>query len=66
MSTHTAADAGTETYSSGADMWRDCCQRYGATEARGICNRYLDMQMKNQNEDEHRFCRELYTSMMGG
>ena len=30
----------------------------------GICGRYLEMQMKHeQSDDEHRFCRELFTAM---
>ena len=50
-------------YNSGADMWRDYMSQYGEIEARGICNRYLDMQIRTQDSEELQFCRELYEAM---
>lgn len=50
-------------YDTGTDMWRDYKAQYGDTEARGICNRYLDLQVKNTNETELQFCRELFAAM---
>lgn len=52
-----------EPYQSGADMWRDYAERYGIPEALGICNRYLDLQIRNDNPEELQFCRELYAAM---
>ena len=50
-------------YQSGADMWRDYRSQYGVTEALGICNRYLDLQVRTTDPEELRFCRELYAAM---
>ena len=50
-------------YATGADMWQDYKTRYGEAEARGICNRYLDMQVNNQDAGELQFCRELFAAM---
>lgn len=53
----------TAIYNSGADMWRDYAARYGDAEARGICNRYLDLQVRTTDPEELAFCRELYAAM---
>lgn len=50
-------------YATGADMWREYRHKYGIDEARGICNRYLDMQIHSQDAGEQQFCRELYAAM---
>lgn len=50
-------------YETGADMWREYKEQYGDIEARGICNRYLDLQIRNTNPEELQFCRELYAAM---
>ena len=50
-------------YNTGADMWNEYKAQYGDAEARAICNRYLDLQMKNSKADENTFCRELYAAM---
>ncbi|MDR2089124.1 MAG: hypothetical protein LBP73_07185 [Clostridiales Family XIII bacterium] len=50
-------------HDSGADMWREYCAVYGEDEARGICNRYLDMQVFAKDTEEVRFCRQLYAAM---
>lgn len=50
-------------YNSGADMWLEYLSEYGETEARGICNRYLNMQIFNKNPEEQQFCKELYAAM---
>jgi len=52
-----------DPYKSGADMWYDYLQRYGEMEARGICNRYLDMQIRTTDPEELQFCRELYAAI---
>jgi hypothetical protein len=44
-------------------MWRDYKQIYGS-EATGICNRYLDMQLFNNDPEEIQFCKELYSAML--
>lgn len=50
-------------YASGKDMWHDICTKFGADEARAICNRYLDMQIHTKDSDELDFCKELYEVM---
>lgn len=50
-------------YASGADMWQEYKAQYGDAEARGICNRYLDLQTQTTNPEELQFCRELYAAM---
>lgn len=50
-------------YATGADMWQEYREKYGDAEARGICNRYLDSQVRNDNPEELQFCRELYAAM---
>jgi hypothetical protein len=50
-------------YNTGADMWREYREQYGDAEARGICNRYLDLQVKNKDPVEDTFCRELFAAM---
>ena len=56
----------------GADMWREYCAKYGADDARRICNSYLDMQGhllfstdqgKRENAEEYAFCCELFRAM---
>lgn len=49
-------------YTTGADMWKDYKECYG-DEARGICNRYLDMQVFTKDPEELQFCKELYDAM---
>ena len=49
----------------GFDMWSEYCLLYGETEARAICNRYLDMQINNNEPEEYQFCRELFAAMAG-
>ena len=44
-------------------MWHDYLLRYGEIEARGICNRYLDMQVRTTDPEELQFCRELYAAI---
>jgi len=44
-------------------MWHDYLLRYGEIEARGICNRYLDMQICTTDPEELQFCRELYAAI---
>jgi len=51
------------SYNSGADMWQEYKAQYGDAEARGICNRYLDLQVNNNNPQELQFCRELFAAM---
>lgn len=50
-------------YESGADMWREYKEQYGDIEARGICNRYLDLQIRTTDPEELEFCRELFAAM---
>lgn len=50
-------------YDTGVDMWQDYKSQYGDAEARGICNRYLDLQVENNNPQELQFCRELFAAM---
>lgn len=50
-------------YETGADMWREYKEQYGDIEARGICNRYLDLQVRTTDHEELKFCRELYAAM---
>lgn len=50
-------------YNSGADMWREYKEQYGNTEAHGICNRYLDLQVRTSDAEELQFCRELFAAM---
>ena len=50
-------------YKSGADMWLEYISLYGEPEARGICNRYLDMQIYSTDAEEIQFCRQLYNAM---
>ena len=52
-------------YATGADMWREYKAQYGEAEARGICNRYLDMQVNTADPEELRFCKDLYAAMQG-
>lgn len=52
------------TYKNGFEFWRDLLIRHGRQEARGIANRYLDMQSKNTDPAEMEFCRQLYTAMI--
>lgn len=50
----------------GEKMWREYIDLYGEKEARGICNRYLDMQARiplDENPEEYKFCCELYRAM---
>ena len=55
----------------GFDMWREYCAKYGAEDARRICNSYLDMQGrlfatddgKRENAEEYAFCCELFRAM---
>lgn len=54
---------GAQGYSGGAEMWRECCLRYGDAEARTICNRYLNMQIHTTSQEELQFCRQLYLAM---
>jgi hypothetical protein len=49
-------------YANGGEMWRDYKLLYGA-EATGICNRYLDMQIRSNDPEEIQFCKELYAEM---
>lgn len=44
-------------------MWSDYKAQYGVGEALGICNRYLDLQVRATDPGELRFCRELYAAM---
>lgn len=58
-------------YHNGAEMWQDCCCRFGQAEAIGICRRYLDLKICTARQDELQFCREPYSAMqaaevMGG
>ena len=54
----------TPRYVSGADFWRDTAASHGAGEARDICGRYLDTQLRiEQPPEEHQFCRELFSAM---
>lgn len=53
----------TPIYESGADMWRDYAAQYGSAEAMEICNRYLDLQIRNTDPEELAFCRELFAAM---
>lgn len=50
-------------YETGADMWREYKEQYGDIEARGICNRYLDLQIRTTDPEELQFCRELFAAM---
>ena len=51
-------------YDTGADSWRDNCFRYGIDEAIIISNNYIDMMSHRKcPEDEHQFCREMFTAM---
>jgi len=54
----------TAGYSSGAEFFRDTAVNYGTEEALGICGRYLDTQLRNeQPNDERQFCRELFAAL---
>jgi hypothetical protein len=51
-------------YETGADFWRDTAVSHGTEEAFGICGRYLDTQLRQeQPEDEKAFCREMFGAM---
>lgn len=52
------------SYKTGADMWLDCCKNHGETSAKRICNRYLKLQLMSTREEEIRFCKELYATML--
>lgn len=48
----------------GAKMWHDNVLKYGFDEAVTICRNYLDMNLRREHsEDEHQFCRELFSEM---
>jgi hypothetical protein len=47
-------------YETGADFWRDMATQHGRQDALGICGRYLKAQLKTQDDEEKRFCRELF------
>ena len=44
-------------------MWHDYAVQYGVEEAKGICNRYLDMQVLSKDPEEIKFCRELFEAI---
>ncbi len=37
--------------------------RHGQKDAAGICRRYLDLQIRTTDQEELRFCRQLYQAM---
>lgn len=51
-------------YRTGFDFWRDMVQEYGREKAVNLAKGYLDMQIKNGDPEELRFCRELYSELI--
>ena len=50
-------------YDTGYDFFKDLIINHGKEEAVKIANSYLDMQIKNKDQQEFMFCCELYKAV---
>lgn len=50
-------------YETGYDFFSDLVSNYGKEEAVKIGNSYLDLQIKNRDHNEFKFCCELYKAI---
>ena len=53
-------------YTSGEAFWKDLVKRFGKTEAADVAGRYFDCPVRDGDEEEMGFRRELRSAMERG